>query len=245
MTRLRHLLCGLLTLGCVAVFAQDDAPKTAAKKPVELSTAAERASYGIGRFFGNQLKSDGLDVDLALLTRGIADAMEGVEDAQSQEDFQAAIEELQKAVQKKIAKKNEEFLKTVDKEKGVKSTESGLRYQVIKEGKGASPTAKDSVEAHYKGTLVDGKVFDSSYDRGEPATFPLSGVIKGWTEGVPLMKVGAKYKFWIPSELAYGARGRPGIPPNAILIFEIELLKVIPADGGDEPELKIKKKIEK
>ncbi|MCY2968147.1 MAG: FKBP-type peptidyl-prolyl cis-trans isomerase [Planctomycetota bacterium] len=250
MISLRHLLCGLLALCCATSWAQDDAPaKPAPKKAVELKDSKDRASYGIGRNIGDSLKNDGLDVDVTLLARGIADALAGTENPQTEEEFRDAITAFQKSIQDKAAAKNEEFLKANAKKEGVKSLPSGLQYQVLKEGKGKKPTAKDTVEAHYKGTLLSGKVFDSSYDRGEPAQFPLSGVIKGWTEGVPLMQVGAKYKFWIPSDLAYGPRGRPPvIAPNSVLIFEIELLKVIAEEeGGDEPEpqLKVKKKIDK
>jgi len=261
MIALRHMLCGLLVLGGVSAWAQDKdeekAEKPAGKKSaVELKDARGKASYGIGRNIGTQLKNDELDVDVDLLAKGIAEALADFENPLTEEDFREAITEFQKSMQDKAVAKNDEFLKKNGKEKGVKTTESGLQYTVIKEGKGKKPTAKDTVEAHYKGTLLNGKVFDSSYDRGEPAQFPLSGVIKGWTEGVPLMTVGSKYKFWIPSDLAYGPRGRPPvIPPNSLLVFEIELLDVVAADGkaksgddeagDDEPDLKVKKKVGK
>ena len=124
--------------------------------------------------------------------------------------------------------KGEAFLKENSTKEGVKTTASGLQYKVLKEGKGKSPQATDTVQVHYKGTLLDGTEFDSSYKRGEPATFPLNRVIPGWTEGVQLMKEGAKYQFTIPSKLAYGEGGTPGgpIPPNATLIFEVELVSI-------------------
>ena len=124
--------------------------------------------------------------------------------------------------------KGEAFLKENAKKEGVKATASGLQYKVLKEGSGKNPKATDTVQVHYRGTLLDGKEFDSSYKRGEPAEFPLNRVIPGWTEGVQLMKEGAKYQFTIPSKLAYGAGGTPDgtIPGNATLIFEVELLKV-------------------
>ena len=124
--------------------------------------------------------------------------------------------------------KGEAFLKENSSKEGVKTTASGLQYKVLKEGTGKSPQATDTVEVHYKGTLLDGTEFDSSYKRGETAKFPLNRVIPGWTEGVQLMKVGAKYQFTIPSKLAYGERGTPGgpIPPNSTLIFEVELIAV-------------------
>jgi FKBP-type peptidyl-prolyl cis-trans isomerase len=124
--------------------------------------------------------------------------------------------------------KGEAFLKENATKEGVKTTASGLQYKVLTEGTGKSPQATDTVEVHYKGTLISGKEFDSSYKRGKPATFPLNHVIPGWTEGVQLMKEGAKYQFTIPSKLAYGERGTPGgpIPPNSTLIFEVELIAI-------------------
>ncbi len=123
--------------------------------------------------------------------------------------------------------KGQEFLKENAKKEGVKTTASGLQYKVVKEGDGKSPKATDTVKVHYRGTLIDGTEFDSSYKRNEPIEFPLNGVIKGWTEGLQLMKEGSKYILYIPSNLGYGARGAGGvIPPDATLIFEVELLKV-------------------
>ena len=122
--------------------------------------------------------------------------------------------------------KPEDFLAENGKKEEVTTTESGLQYEVLEEGDGAQPTRQDQVTVHYKGELLDGTVFDSSYDRGEPATFPLNRVIPGWTEGVQLMKVGAKYKFYIPPELGYGSRDQGKIPPNSTLIFQVELLSI-------------------
>lgn len=251
MVTLRLLLCGCLVLCSAGVWAQDDEPakdknEAGPVSDVKLSDSRDRTSYGIGRNIGESLKNDELEIDVKLLARGIADVLGGVGSPQTEDEFREALQEFQKAMSEKATAKNEEFLKANSKKEGVKTLPSGLQYQVLKAGKGKKPTAKDTVKAHYKGTLVSGKVFDSSYDRGEPAEFPLSGVIKGWTEGVPLMQVGAKYKFWIPSDLAYGPRGRPPvIAPNSVLVFEIELLDVTDgeeaADEAPAPKLKLKK----
>jgi FKBP-type peptidyl-prolyl cis-trans isomerase len=143
-----------------------------------------------------------------------------------------------------MAKQDEEGKANIEKGKkyldenkakpGVKTTDSGLQYEVLTEGKGKAPKATDIVQVHYKGTLIDGTEFDSSYKRGEPAEFPLNGVIKGWTEGLQLMKVGGKNRFVIPSDLAYGPSGNSSIPGNSVLVFEVELLKV----GADDKKKK-------
>jgi FKBP-type peptidyl-prolyl cis-trans isomerase len=191
-----------------------------------LKTVKDRVSYGIGRSVSGNFK--GLDVDLRLLMQGIADALTGKPDLQTDDEFQQAVKALQQETAAKMLADGKAFLANNARAPGVKVTPSGLQYQVIKPGTGARPTAQNRVKAHYKGTFLDGKTFDNSYDRMEPAVFPLDGVIRGWTEGVPLMQVGAKYKFWIPSDLAYGHRGRPSIPPNSTLVFEIELFEVLP-----------------
>jgi len=127
----------------------------------------------------------------------------------------------------KVKKEGQTFLAENAKKQGIVTTGSGLQYQVLREGKGAKPGPTDEVTVHYKGTLINGTEFDSSYSRGEPATFPLNRVISGWTEGVQLMKVGAKYRFFIPSEMGYGERGAPpNIPPDSVLIFDVELLRI-------------------
>jgi FKBP-type peptidyl-prolyl cis-trans isomerase FkpA/FKBP-type peptidyl-prolyl cis-trans isomerase FklB len=129
----------------------------------------------------------------------------------------------------------EAFLAANKAKAGVRTTESGLQYQVVRAGAGAQPTAADTVKVHYRGTLLDGKEFDSSYARNDPATFPLGGVISGWTEGVALMPVGSKYVFWIPAALAYGPDGQGPIGPNETLKFEIELLEIVKADAAAAP----------
>ncbi|MDE7180735.1 MAG: FKBP-type peptidyl-prolyl cis-trans isomerase [Muribaculaceae bacterium] len=193
----------------------------------------DKLSYAWGIAMGRQLQGMGMkDLNIDDFKDGVKAAVEGSELAISPEeaqkliqdylnDLQAKAEEAAKSVGKKFLEEN----KLNEK---VQETSSGLQYVVEKEGDGAQPTAEDEVTVHYTGKLLDGTVFDSSVNRGEPATFPLNRVIPGWTEGVQLMKEGSKYTFFIPSDLAYGAQGVPGaIPPHSTLIFEVELLKVV------------------
>jgi FKBP-type peptidyl-prolyl cis-trans isomerase len=152
--------------------------------------------------------------------------------------FQQEFFKKHRAQQEELAAKNIEggqaFLAENSKKDGVKQTESGLQYKVLTEGTGPKPKASDTVKVHYKGTLIFGTEFDSSYKRGEPAQFPLTGVIKGWTEGLQLMPVGSKYEFYIPADLAYGASPRPNIPANSTLIFEVELLEIVKPESAPE-----------
>ena len=141
--------------------------------------------------------------------------------------MQQTLEEFKRYLDRRAAAKNEEYLEENAKREGVKVTESGLQYEALREGEGKKPAKTDTVVVHYRGTLVNGQQFDSSYQRGQPATFPLDRVIAGWAEGLQLMPVGSKYRFVIPYKLAYGEQGRPGaIPPKATLIFEVELLDI-------------------
>lgn len=204
----------------------------------DLKTEKDKVSYLIGRDIGSNFKRNAIEVDYDLLLEGIKSAMTDKKPRIAEEDgqkimqeFSQKMQEKRKAQQKKEGEVNlklgKEFLAKNKKEKGVKVTKSGLQYKVEKEGKGKSPKETDTVEVNYKGTLIDGTEFDSSYKRNKPATFPLNGVIKGWTEGIQLMKPGAKYRFFIPSDLAYGERSMgPKIPANSTLIFDVELLAV-------------------
>lgn len=201
----------------------------------DLKSDKGQASYAIGQQIGKNLKAQNIEVDAKTLAISLADATEGKSDM-TDEEIQKAMMKLQEmAMQKQQEegennkKKSAEFLEKNKTAEGVKTTESGLQYIVMTEGSGASPKADDVVKCHYTGTLIDGTKFDSSVDRGQPAEFPVSGVIPGWTEALQMMKVGSKYKLFIPPELAYGPAGRPGIPPNSTLIFEVELLEVVKA----------------
>jgi FKBP-type peptidyl-prolyl cis-trans isomerase len=219
--------------------AQPNAAPNAAPKADGLDTAEKKVSYAIGRNVGNNLAGQLKDIDTVSLLRGISDALNEVESPLTDEQIEAAFAEYQKVIEAKAAqaaeagkKASEQFLAANKQKEGVKTTESGLQYQVIKEGTGAAPKATSIVKVHYHGTLPDGEVFDSSVERKEPATFPLNRVISGWTEGLQLMKVGGKYRFFIPPDLAYGERGSgPQIGPNQALVFDVELLEVI----GDVP----------
>jgi FKBP-type peptidyl-prolyl cis-trans isomerase FkpA len=216
-------------------------------KAVHFKTEDDKAAYAIGVSFANYLSTSiekpaefGIELKKELVLKGIEQAFAGNAEL-SEEEIRAALEGLdkrvaetmqQKAVEKAAAamKAGDDFRAEFAKQNGVTATESGLLYQVETEGTGEQPKDTDTVQVHYKGTLIDGTQFDSSYDRGEPATFPLNRVIPGWTEGVQLMKVGSKYKFVIPPELAYGEQDTPTIPANSTLVFEVELLKI---EGDD------------
>lgn len=204
------------------------------EKSVKLDTNEQKASYAIGHQIGQGIKRQGAKVDVDVIAAAISDVMNGkkarLTDDQMRDAYQAMQEEMNKERTQKAEenkKKGADFLEANKKKEGVKTTESGLQYQVITPGKGKSPGEKDRVKVHYKGTLIDGTEFDSSYKRNQPAEFALNRVIKGWTEGLQLMKPGAKYKFFIPSDLAYGPRDRPSIPGNSVLVFEVELLEVL------------------
>ena len=233
------------------VSAQDEtkkAEKPAAKagkpsaKEVEADSALKdvraKASYAIGLSIGRRLKQQVADIDADLVAKGCADALTDSKPLIGDEDAQAAIEifqrevnakqvETNKAATEKNKKEGEAFLAANQKKAGVQTTKSGLQYKVLKQGTGKVPASTDQVTTHYQGTLIDGTVFDSSYKRGEPATFPVDGVIAGWTEALQLMKVGSKWQLFIPPNLAYGERGSPpAIGPQATLIFDIELLGI-------------------
>ncbi len=199
---------------------------------------SQKFSYILGSQIGGFSKQSELEVDVEMFTKGLNDMAKGSELAISQTEinlFMAALQQkaqekaqtAQKAAGAENVKKGQAFLDANKEKDGVKVTASGLQYKVITEGDGAKPVATDKVKVHYSGTLIDGKEFDSSYKRNQPAEFRLNQVIKGWTEGLQLMTVGSKYEFYIPSGLAYGPNGPPSIGPDQTLIFTVELLDII------------------
>jgi FKBP-type peptidyl-prolyl cis-trans isomerase FkpA len=201
-----------------------------------LNSDKKKLSYAIGQQIGRQLKGSGVEVDPTVIAQSIQDVLSGKKSKLTPEEMQGAMSKANSTAQSKMESvgkenrtKGDKFLSENKSKEGVKTTPSGLQYQVIKEGAGASPKETDTVKVHYRGTLIDGTQFDSSYDRGEPAEFPLNQVIKGWTEGLQLMKVGGKMKLFVPSDMAYGPQGRPSIPPNSVLIFDVELLEIAAA----------------
>jgi len=201
---------------------------------IQLKSDAEKFSYTIGFQIGQSLKRDGLSVDPKIVSQAIADVLGGKDPILSMDEMQKTVQSYQQKMMAEreakgegAKKAGEAFLADNKSKEGVKTLPSGVQYKVVMEGKGKKPTAKDSVVAHYRGTLIDGTEFDSSYTRGEPATFPVTGVIPGWQEILPMMPVGSKWQVFIPSELAYGTRGAGNnIGPNETLVFDIELLEI-------------------
>lgn len=228
---------GLAALLAVAVVAQQSpAPKD--NQPTSpLSTTKDKASYALGMNLGTQLHRAGVDIDPAIFAQGMSDAMSGKTPAMTQEEAQKDVTDLrneqmakQKQMQAELAQKNakeeQAFLAENKNKPGVTTLPDGLQYKILKQGDGPKPAVDDTVVCNYEGTLINGTVFDSSYKRGEPVTFPVKEVIKGWSEALQLMPVGSKWQLFVPSALAYGEQGRPGIEPNAMLIFEVELISI-------------------
>jgi FKBP-type peptidyl-prolyl cis-trans isomerase FklB len=222
----------------------------AAETAPAMTTKKEKQSYAIGADLGNKLKQSQIDVDPVLLNRGMKDVLTGGKVAMSDDEIRATLMDLTKELQEKQTALNKEkqeknkkegadFLASNKSKEGVVTTPSGLQYKILKTGDGPKPAAGDTVVCNYKGTLIDGKEFDSSYKRGQPATFPVSGVIKGWTEALQLMPVGSKWQLFIPSDLAYGDRqAGPDITPGSTLIFEVELMSIQPKDNKETGEKK-------
>jgi FKBP-type peptidyl-prolyl cis-trans isomerase FklB len=238
------LLCMLsvsLVVGCmVNAFAEE----------TKLADQKDRVSYSIGLLMGKDFKAQSIEVNADLFLKGLQDALSGAKPALTDEevqrtmttfqtDMRAKAEANRKAQGEKNLKEGEAFLADNAKKDGVKTTASGLQYKVITEGKGPIPSANDTVSVNYKGTLLDGTEFDSSYKRNAPATFGVKGVIPGWTEALQLMKTGSKWQLFVPGKLAYGERGAGRqIGPNATLIFEVELLSIKPPADKKGPDKK-------
>ncbi len=236
------------TLVAVALLAvagcQENTVKEEVVQAPVLDTEVQKQAYGLGASIGMYMQRNltehaklGLTLDKELIVRGFIDSIED-KAVIEKEEIQALLMNLDKTMKKKQQAKltadaeaslaeGTKFLEENLKKEGVQVTESGIQYVVLQAGEGEKPAASDTVKVHYKGTFINGETFDSSYDRNEPAIFPLNRVIKGWTEGVQLMPVGSKYKFTIPADLAYGKNGQPPrIPGNSVLEFEIELLEI-------------------
>lgn len=249
---LSTVLVAALAAGCNKPAGKDDAAKPAAGNKEGatlaipgLATEKEQVSYMVGMALAKQLEPMKEEIDVDTISKAIKTSLSGGKLLMTEEQAQKVGESFgQKMQAKQIAKMmadakanleaGQKFLAENAKKPGVQSTASGLQYQVMTQGKGAKPKAGDVVRVHYKGSLLDGTVFDSSYDRGQPVVFPLDQVVPGWQEGLQLMPVGSKYKLWIPASLGYGEKGTPGGPigPNATLVFEVELLDIVKPPKG-------------
>jgi len=207
---------------------------SAQKGEAKLKTSADSLSYALGVSIGENFKKSGIEnINTELIGKAIADQMKGSStmDPQSADNYvRTELKKLGDVKKEKVKKMGEDFLEANKSKPGVMTTASGLQYKVQKEGTGLMPDVNDKVTVHYHGTLIDGTVFDSSVERGEPSTFALNQVIPGWTEGLQLMKEGGKTTFYIPQDLAYGSRGQGKIDPFSTLIFDVELIKVEKVD---------------
>lgn len=242
----RNALCvGLLISGAalLGACAKPEAEEAESAAPA-LENDAAKAAYSLGFLFSDNVRRQfGDDIEVEAFLRGARDQLSGVDsvvdEAEAERVLNALVEQRQAAADAAASANLDDGLKYLAdnaKREGVVSLPSGLQYEVLTAAEGDKPTAEDTVTTHYEGRLIDGTVFDSSYKRDEPATFPLNRVIPGWTEGLQLMSPGAKYRLYVPSELAYGDRGAPGsIPPNSALVFDVELISIArAADGASE-----------
>ncbi len=236
------VIAAVALTGCNA--QKDGSASTSETSPaLTLESDEEKLSYGVGMNIGFSLTRQGVpDLQLDAVIAGIRDSVNGIDPKVSETDVQQAatrIQERQEAELAVLAEENGakgvEFLKENAAREGIVTTESGLQYEVLKEGEGESPSAESVIRAHYHGTLIDGTVFDSSIDRGEPTQFAVNQVIPGWTEALQLMKVGGKMRIFVPADLAYGERSPgPAIPPNSTLIFDVELVEILKNDQAED-----------
>ena len=219
---------------------------TTATKPLVLTTEKDKQSYAIGLNVGQSLHRDGIVVDPRIVVRGLQDAMAGGKVLLTDDQIKTVMTDLKNQVRQQQEAKRQAALETNKKEgaaflaanatkPGVVTLPSGLQYKILVAGTGPKPTADDRVVCNYRGMLLDNTEFDSSYKRGQPVTFPVTGVIKGWTEALQLMPVGSKWQLFIPADLAYGERGQATIEPNATLVFEVELLSIVPKAPAATP----------
>lgn len=213
----------------------------------DFRSSKDKASYAIGLQIGRGLKQQGAEVNPDLIARGLRDAMGPDKPLLSDQEIEETLEKFQEETiaqaSEKSKREGDAFLAANAKKPGVNTTASGLQYKIVKNGNGQTPTANDMVTTHYRGTLIDGREFDSSYKRGQPASFRVGGVIPGWTEALQMMPVGSKWQLFVPAKLAYGERGVPPvIAPNSTLIFEVELLAVgaPKAEEGALPKVRVK-----
>lgn len=234
------LLSVMMALCAVSAVAVAQDPAADAGK-IALENEVDKISYAIGQQFGTTIIQNEIEVNVKAVLKGMEDMLMKQEPALTEEEMQASMMTLQtqmsskreakmaemKAEAGENLKKAQAFLEENKTKEGVVALPSGLQYQVVEKGAGDPPTATSTVKVHYKGTLLDGTQFDSSYDRGEPAEFPVNQVIKGWQEALQLMAPGAKYKLFIPPDLAYGENGNARIPGNSVLIFDVELLEIV------------------
>jgi FKBP-type peptidyl-prolyl cis-trans isomerase FklB len=213
-------------------------PANKTESPLTLGTQKDKDSYALGMSLGSTLRQQSVEVDLSILMRGVKDSLAGSKTLLTEDEERTVLTALKAEVRKKQeekmaqageanTKEGQAFLAANKSKDGVVTLPSGLQYKILQAGTGPKPTTTDSVVCNYRGTLINGTEFDSSYKRGQPATFPVSGVIKGWTEALQLMPAGSKWQLFVPAELAYGARGAgPGIGPNSTLVFEVELISI-------------------
>lgn len=235
----------IVLAGCQKEQGAEDAAqqedKPAAADTAAFADDAAKAAYSLGYIFTENVKRQfGDEVDVEAFVRGVRDQFSGataaVDDQEAERVLNALVEQRQAAAMAESSANLDAGLKYLEenaKREGVVTLESGLQYEVLEPGEGAKPGAEDTVTTHYEGRLIDGTVFDSSHQRGEPATFPLNRVIPGWTEGLQLMSPGAKYRLYVPAVLAYGDRATGSIPPNSTLVFDVELITVEPASAGE------------
>ncbi len=239
---MKYSICTLPALGVLALaMSSCGSSKKSGETAVSLDSLDQRISYAIGFDVAQNLKQQGFEVDPEIISRGVMDGLadSGATTLMTPEEVRNTFNEFQQEMSKRQQRKMEaeaagnvaagqDYMAKEAAREGVQRTASGLLYEEIKPGSGPKPTASSTVKVHYEGTLVDGTVFDSSYERGEPATFPLNGVIQGWTEGLQLMPVGSTYRLIIPAELGYGNSPPPGpIKPGSVLVFKVELLEIV------------------